>query len=75
MLVLIKSVMVMSDYLPIFLYLVPFAAAIGVLVHARTEKQHATPIVGDIAIVACGDDLAEQMRPEPVRRRYISYSI
>ena len=75
MLVLIKSVMVMSDYLPIFLYLVPFAAAVGVLVHAQFEKRDATPDVDDIAVVTCGDDLAEQMRPEPVRRRYISYSI
>ncbi len=67
--------MVMSVNIPLFLYTFPFIIAAGVLICAQIEKLRPTPDVDDKPVMTRDDALVEELRPEPLRRRYISYTI
>ena len=67
--------MVMSEYLPLILYTVPFVVAAAILTRAQLEKLCPEPEVDDKSVVTRDDPMVEEVRSHPIRRPYISYTV
>ena len=70
----LKSVMVMSVYIPFIFYAIPFVVAAGILIRAQIEKLCPMPEVDDTIVMAQDDALIDDLHAVPIRRRYISYT-
>ena len=72
--VFLKSVVVMSVYIPFIFYAIPFVVAAGVLIRAQIEKMRPTPDVDEAIVMVSDEALVDEMPSNRIRHRYISYT-